>query len=122
MSEPELLTAITRTVQSYFEGMHCGDVSLLRNAFDPAACVVGFYQGTFMRQTLDEWMSEVEGLPKPREQGEPFEMKIVTLDVSGRLAYVKVAILYLGLRFTDVLTLVQFDEGWKITHKAYRHD
>jgi hypothetical protein len=42
--------------------------------------------------------------------------------VTGRVAMAKVAVLYEGLRFTDYLTLVKFDDNWKIINKAYHHE
>jgi hypothetical protein len=122
MPTPNSLTSISNTVQRYFEGMHFGDASRLRDAFHADAFLVGHYQGAFTRQSLDEWISEVDGLPKPHEQGEPFDMKIIATDVTGRAASVKVAVLYMGLRFTDYLTLMEIGDGWKVMHKAYHHD
>ena len=122
MTATDPLIAIGQTVQLYFEGMHRGDTQRLRQAFRPDACLDGYYQGEYARLSLDEWLAEVEGLPKPSEQGEPFDMCIVAIDVSGRIAAVKVVVLYLGLRFTDYLSLVQFEASWRIVHKAYRHD
>jgi protease I len=116
------LVAITETVQNYFDGMHLGDTHLLRKAFHVDAFLFGYYHGEFSRISLEEWMAEVEGMPKPSESGEPFDMRLVATDVTGRTATVKVALLYAGLRFTDYLTLMQFEGNWKIVHKTYHHD
>ncbi len=116
------LVAIGRTVQSYFEGMHQGDTSRLRAVFHPDACLFGYYQGVFSRMSLDEWMTEVEGMAKPLESGEQFDMRIVATDITGRCATVKVALSYAVLRFTDYLTIMQFDDAWKIVNKACHHD
>lgn len=116
------LNPIGQTVQRYFEGMHFGDTSRLREACHDDAYLMGYYQGAFTRQSLEEWCREVESLPKPAERGDPFEMRIVGIDVTGRIATVKAAVLYLEVRFTDYLTLVQFDDGWKIVNKAYCHE
>jgi hypothetical protein len=115
------LDAISQTVQVYFEGMHDGDTARLRSVFHPDACLFGYYQGVFSRMSLEEWMTEVEGMPKPSAEGEPFDMNVVATDVTGRCASVKVALLYAGLRFTDYLTLLKFDDAWKIVNKAYHH-
>ncbi|AYC31532.1 nuclear transport factor 2 family protein [Pseudomonas cavernae] len=116
------LTAIGETVHTYFEGMHLGDTARLRQAFHPQAFLFGYFNDAFCHDSLDAWMREVESTPKPAENGEPFDMRIVATDVTGRVATVKVAALYLGLRFTDYLTLAQFGERWQIVNKAYHHD
>jgi len=116
------IVAIGQTVQTYFEGMHFGDTQRLREVFRPEAFLFGYYQGAFSRISLDEWMTEVEGMPKPSETGEVFDMRIVALDITGHCATVKVDLLYAGLRFTDYLTLMQFDGSWKVINKAYHHE
>ena len=116
------LSAIGATIDEFFTGMHTGDVDRLRHAFHPDAYLFGYYKGCFSRLSLDDWMEEVRSEPKPSESNEPFDMRIVATDVTGKVATVKTATLYLGLRFTDYLTLAQFDDGWKIINKAYHHD
>ena len=122
MDAPSELNAIGRTIQDYFDGMHLGDTTRLRRAFHPDAYLFGYYQGSFSRFSLEDWMTEVESTPKPAESGEAFDMRIVSTDVTGRVAMVKVAVLYEGLRFTDYLTLMKFDDDWKIINKAYHHE
>ena len=122
MSSSTPLSEIMRTMELYFEAAYTGNTTQLRSIFDSAAHIIGYDHGTFTRQTLDEWMLEIQGLPKPSEQGEPFDMKVVTVDASDTVALVKTSELYMGLRFNDFMTLVKFEDGWKITHKAFRHD
>jgi hypothetical protein len=122
MTASDPLISIGQTVQQYFEGMHCGDTGRLRKAFHVEAHLVGYYQGEYSNQSIAEWLLEVESLPKPVERGEPFDMRIISTDVTGRIAAVKVAVLYMELRFTDYLTLVNFDDRWLIVHKAYHHE
>jgi hypothetical protein len=64
-------------------------------------------------------MSEVEGMDKPSETGEVFDMVIVSTDVTCPTAQVKVSELYAGVRYTGYLSLMQIDEDWKIVNKLY---
>ncbi|UVE17158.1 nuclear transport factor 2 family protein [Pseudomonas sp. LS44] len=116
------LTAIGETIQLYFDGMHHGDTARLRQAFHPQAFLFGYFNGKFCHDSLDAWMKEVADTPKPIDNDEAYDMRIVSTDVSGQVAIVKVAVLYLGLRFTDYLTLSQLDGRWQIVNKAYVHD
>ena len=113
---------IAKVIQNFFTGMHYGDTNRLREAFHPDAFLWGYYMGEFYRQSVDDWMQELAGMGKPSDSGETLDMRIVAADVTGRTATVKTATLYQGLRFTDYLTLVKFDDGWKIVNKAYHHD
>lgn len=122
MSAANNFDAIGKTIENYFYGMHHGDISRLRRAFHTDAYLFGYYHGEFSRISLEEWLSEVEGMEKPSDSGEAFDMRIVSIDITGPTAMVKVTVLYAGLRFTDYLTLVLFEDGWKILNKSYHHD
>jgi hypothetical protein len=119
MQASDTLDAICKTVQLYFDGMHFGDTSRLRRALHSNAHLFGYYHGDFSRVSLEEWMTEVEGMDKPSETGEVFDMCIVATDVSGPTAQVKVAELYAGLRYTVYLSLMLIDADWKIVNKLY---
>ncbi len=122
MSAVTDLLAIGETMQDYFEGMHRGDTALLRKAFHPDACLFGYYDNAYSRITREEWIAEVEAMAKPSESGEAFDMRIVATDITGPTAVVKVVVLYVGQRYTDYLTLMQFGGAWAIINKSYHHD
>lgn len=117
-AETEML-AIGKTVQDYFDGMHLGDTARLRKALHADAFLFGYYQGEFSRVSREEWMSEVEGMDKPVETGEVFDMRIVAIDVTGPIAQVKAAELYAGLRYTVYLSLMRIGDSWVIVNKLY---
>jgi hypothetical protein len=71
---------------------------------------------------LDQWLGMVESRRVPAENGEAFDMRIVSTGVTGQVATVKVADLYRGLRFTDYLSLVKVDGQWRIVNKTFHHD
>jgi hypothetical protein len=122
MHASDTIDLIFKTVRLYFEGMHFGDTGRLRRAFHPDAHLFGYYHGDFSRISLEEWMTEVEGMDKPSETGEVFDMCVVATDVTGPTAQVKVAELYAGLRYSVYLSLVQIDGDWKIVNKLYHSD
>lgn len=119
MQASSTLNSIGKTIQTYFDGMHFGDTSRLRSAFHPDAFLFGYYHGEFSRMSFEDWMSEVEGMDKPSETGEVFDMVIVSIDVTGPTAQVKVAELYAGVRYTAYLSLMIVEENWKIVNKLY---
>jgi hypothetical protein len=114
--------AINGTVQDYFEGMYYRDTNRLRKAFHPKAFLFGHLQGAFVLLSLEQWMKIVENRPAPAEIGEPFDMRIVSTDITGQVAFVKVVDLYQGLRFTDYLSLAKTDDQWMIVNKTFHHD
>ena len=122
MQDNPPLQAISATIEDYFQGMYHRDLTRLRKAFHPTACLYGHYKGTFARVPLDEWLKAVEGRPVPAEAGEAFDMRIVAIDVTGQVGTVKVADLYRGLRFTDYLSVARIDGQWVIVNKTFHHD
>ncbi len=116
------LELITQTVQLYFDGMYNGDLQRLRKAFHPKAYLFGYLRKNFVHISVEEWLGLVESRPVPAESGEEYDMRIVSTDITGAVATVKVADLYQGLRFTDYLTLLKANENWLIVNKAFHHD
>ena len=116
------LDLITQTVQYYFDGMYHGDIELLKKAFHADAFLFGYLSGDYMHFSAKDWFNVVKERPAPSKEGEEYDMRIVSTDVTEDAATVKVADLYMGLRFTDYLTLSKLDDKWVIINKAFHHD
>jgi hypothetical protein len=116
------LEQIRQTVQLYFDGMYLSDVTQLKQAFHPAAFLMGYFEGNFAHIPLTNWLEMVEKTPAPSKNGEAYDMKIVSIDITETVAVVKVADLYLGLRFTDYLSLVNTGDSWVIVNKVFHHE
>lgn len=116
------LERIAQTIQHYFDGMYHRDLARLRKAFHPQAYLFGYRHEECLHVPVDEWFKMVESRPVPADSGEPYDMRIISTDVTGAVATVKVADLYQSLRFTDYLTLLKMDENWVIINKAFHID
>ena len=121
MREESAESAIRATVQDYFDGLYRMDEAKLRGAFHPGASLFGHLRGTFTHSTLDQWVGKIAAQPVPAKTGEAFAGSIVSIDVTGDAACVKVTELYRNLRFTDYLSLVHVDGRWRIVGKVYHH-
>ncbi len=53
------------------------------------------------------------------DPGSPYNFKIVSVDITGDVAVVKVENECLGTSFTDYLTLIKHDGRWQIVMKAF---
>jgi hypothetical protein len=119
--DPEV-TLVKACVTDYFEGMYFRDVEKLSRAFHPDARLHGYRDGAWANLSVADWLSRVSSRPIPAANGEPFEMSIESIDLTGAVGSVKVRDLYMGLRFTDYLSIAKIDNRWQIINKTFHHD
>ncbi|MNP22104.1 putative lumazine-binding protein [compost metagenome] len=94
------------------------DESRLRQAFHPACRIVGHFHGSLEWMTLDEFIGEIKAEDPPASDTRPF-WEIRELDVTGDCATAKVVDDFLGLRFTDYLSLLKIDRQWRVINKLF---
>jgi hypothetical protein len=113
---------INQTVGHYFKGMYHGDVERLKKAFHPQALVIGYFDGNLVFNSLEQFLGFIKAAPIPSEKGEEYDMRIVSVDITGAVGTVKVADLYQGRRFTDYLSMLKEGDNWVIINKAFHHE
>ena len=116
------LELIQQTVQYYFDGLYQSDIAKLNRAFHQNSQVIGYFQGNLLFETLEQFIEFVRATPAPSRSGEEYDMRIVSIDMTGIEAMVKVEDLYLGFRFTDYLSLLKIDGEWVIVNKTFYHE
>jgi hypothetical protein len=104
--------------RDYLDGMMYADEAKLRRAFHPKCYVVGHFRGRLEYDPLDAFIDacKKEG---SISAGTPYFAEIVSIDVTGDTAVVKLIDDYLGARFTDYLTMVKAEGRWIIVNKAF---
>ncbi len=112
---------IRAVIDDYFQGMYLSDTARLGRAFHSDARINGWDEGKLIDAPITKFIEFIGGVSAPADDGEAFEMEIVSIDIADSAASVKVNDLYKGLRFTDFLTLLRFDDGWRIVNKAFSH-
>jgi len=115
------LDKITQIVQYNFHGMYHSDTETLTKDFDPDAFLHGYFEGQMVHLPFNAWLKQVEGRPAPSKNGEAYDMKIVSVDITENIAQVKVFDLYLGKYFTDYLSLIRVNDTWLIMNKMFHH-
>jgi len=112
-------TAIEHVVSEYFHGMYHGDVARLQAIFHPQCWLYGERKGVKSAFPVEGFWKYVKDAPVPNDEGEAFEMRIVAINRTGPVAVVEVEDLYQGGHFTDYLTCMETDDGWRIVNKAF---
>ena len=111
--------ALEALVQEYFLGMYEGDADRLRRIFHPQCWLFGENRNGRHEFPLSDFIDQIAGEPAPKGEGEPFDMRLVSLDRTGSVAVAKAAVCYQGRRYTDYLTLQKTDAGWRIVGKLF---
>lgn len=111
--------AIDALVQDYFHGMYEGDADRLQRIFHPQCWLFGENRGGCHEFPLSGFIDQISSEPAPKDEGEPFDMHLVSIDRAGSVAVVKVEVRYQSRRYTDYLTLQKTTKGWSIVNKAF---
>lgn len=110
---------VRRTVQTYMDAIHAGDTAALARVFHPAATLMGWDEGQLRRVTLEQWFAFVASIPSPHSLGVVSAARIVSVDVTGTAAVVKVAETYRNFYYVDYLSVLLTGEHWQVVHKIY---
>ena len=117
MASIETLNAITDVVKTYVTAMSAGDRAELERIFFENASEVGHYEGELLWNSRDAFIRMCED-----EAGNSGEASwaILSLSVHGDIAVVHVEDDWAGMRFDDILTMLNHEGAWRIVSKVYR--
>ena len=78
---------------------------------------------------LDAWIERIEGDPKPAADAvispapkDGVEWRVLAAEIHGDIARLTVRDRFLGVWYTDVLTLLRADGAWRIVNKTFTYD
>ncbi len=112
-------------IRSYVHGaFNEQNTEAMRDGFHPVFKIHGVSKGALSEYPIETWIGAIEtGKSKPDYTRESWTHRFPILDVTGDAAIVKVELLHDGKHiYTDYLSLLKLEEGWKITDKVYhRH-
>ncbi|MFO7914610.1 MAG: nuclear transport factor 2 family protein [Candidatus Krumholzibacteriales bacterium] len=113
--------------KAYFNGaFNEQDTESMERGFHPDFAIFSADGKELRKYPISEWISNIE--EKKKDPGfDPdrvrLDCRIVSTDVTGDAAAAKVEISRGGdLLFTDYLSLLKFDDGWKIVAKVYHRN
>ena len=107
-------------VQLYFDGMYESSSEKIKEIFHPDARVAGYLHGELMLMSGDEFADFVGSQqPSPKGNGDEIILEIVSCEITGKTASVKVRDKYLGSMFLDTLSFINIDDDWKIHNKLF---
>ena len=111
---------IEQVVQLYVDSMNESNPEKVRQAFHANAKVVGYLHGDFMEMSVDDFSGFVASQqPSPKEKGENVIFEILSTEIEGATAIVKVRDKYLGITFLDTLSFIKIEGEWKLYNKLF---
>lgn len=111
---------IENVVQLYVDSMDESNPDKVKQAFHINAKVVGYLHGDFMEMSVDDFSDFVASQqPSPKEKGENVVFEILSCEIEGATASVKVRDKYLGITFLDTLSFIKIDSEWKLYNKLF---
>lgn len=109
--------AIAETVRTYVEGMCQADTAKLRRAMHEKACSIGHFEGGLEWDDRAAFIAAVQDAVESPDPAPWFEIR--STQVIGDTALVLVEDIWLGMRFSDWLTLLRRDGHWVIVSKLF---
>jgi hypothetical protein len=107
-------------VQLYIDSLDESNPDKVKETFHENAKVVGYLHGNFMEMSVDDFAGFVASQqPSPKEKSENVVFEILTCEIEGTTALVKVRDKYLGITFLDTLSFIKNESEWKIYNKLF---
>lgn len=117
------VAAVEKVVWTYLDGLYEGDTEKLGQAFHEVSHLYSMHEGGVNDLPRQKWFELVKGRPSAQSKGLPRTDRIVSIDFSGpETAFVKLECSIHPRYFTDYLTLLKLNDGWKVVSKTFRTD
>ncbi len=112
---------IRETIQIYFDALRESSGEKVTASFHAHGSLSGIMSESGKMAEMDtaRFTAFADENNSPAETGEPREDELLALEVTGKVAYVKVRARYLGKRFTDHLLLIKDGGRWQILNKVW---
>jgi hypothetical protein len=111
--------ALLGVAQVYFDAAHEMDAERFASVFHPSSSVTKVGDdGKVSVTPIDTWLAAVRNLQSPKSQGLDRDDQVLSMDIAGELALLKVRLQVGPRRFTDMLSCLKVDGAWKIVQKV----
>jgi hypothetical protein len=113
------MRALLAVAQTYLDAAYEMDADKFASIFHPASSVTKVGDdGNVSVTPIGLWLAAVRNLPAPKQQGAERHDQILSMDVAGELALVKLKLQIPPRHFTDMLSCLKLDGTWKIVQKV----
>ena len=111
---------ITSCVTRYYESLRTSNTDDVRAVFHENARVTGYLPDGLHQMTVDEFAGFVAAQdPFPESAGEEPMLEILSCEVAGDTAVVRLRERYLGMIFLDSFSMLKVEGAWLIYNKLF---
>jgi hypothetical protein len=115
------IRALVTLAKAYFDAAYEMDAGTFASLFHPSSSVSSVTVGDDMdvRVTaIGAWLATVRTMKAPKQLGLERHDEILSIDVVGELALLKLKLQIPPRHFTDLLSCARVDDVWKIVQKV----
>jgi hypothetical protein len=114
---------VRRVLDDYFDGLYDGDTEKLSRVYHERVRLFCPTEPELVELDLPGYLELVKNRPSPASRGDERFDRVLEVSVpTPTTAHARVNCAYLPKRFTDDLTLVRSDGGWKIIAKVWHYE
>ena len=111
--------ALRSLAQTYFDAAYEMDADKFASIFHPSSSVTKIGDdGNVVVTPIEMWLAAVRNMKAPKQQGLERDDQILSVDVEGDLALLKLKLQIPPRYFTDMLSCLNVDGAWKIAQKV----
>lgn len=114
---------VTEMLNDYFDGLYHSDTKILGRVFHSQARYVCATAPELVNLGMDEYFQVVDKREPPAARGEARRDAIQAIDFAGpNTAFARVNCAIGERYFTDFLSLIRTEDGWRIIAKVFHYD
>lgn len=117
----EEVNKIEKLIANYFMGIFTGDIVKVESCFHENTCIYGDIKNVTYLKSVHEYLEDIKNRQSPKDVNEEFKMKIIGIDVMGKIAMAKLHVPILGYNYYDYVSLAKINGDWKIINKTFTH-
>jgi 4-oxalocrotonate tautomerase len=111
--------ALRALAQIYFDAAYDMDAAQFQTIFHPLSAVTRIGDdGEVSVMPIETWLASVRSATAPRDLWLERKDEVVAIDISDRLALVKLRLQMPPRHFTDLLSCLKVRGAWKIVQKV----
>lgn len=117
---PNDVQGLVSLAQEYFEAAYEMDADRFAAIFDPSASVTRRNdQGSISVVDVASWLDAVRTMSSPQQSGATRRDEVLSIDVTGDMALLKLRLRIPPRIVTDMLICFQLDGRWQIVQKVF---